>query len=325
MDAPQQERLAPLRTVFMGTPEFAQVILEHLIKSPLVTLCGVYTQPDRPCGRGQVCQPSAVKFFAEHNDIPVFQPTNFKSQEAIDELVQLAPDLLVVAAYGLILPQKVLDIPKLCALNVHGSLLPKYRGAAPIQRAILNGESSTGITIMQMDAGMDTGDILYARALAIGPEDTAETLHDQLADMGGRMITEAIERLLNHSLVHIKQDDSLATYAAKLEKKEGEILWDQPAEAIHNRIRAMHPWPGAFFYWQGEGSKKPLRLVLSPGKIGEKLSEPKPRPGTFLQVKDGCLAVACADREYLLPALKPSGRKLMDATSFVCGYLHSCF
>ncbi|WP_461210811.1 methionyl-tRNA formyltransferase [Desulfocurvus sp. DL9XJH121] len=323
MDA-QQRGLDPLKVVFMGTPEFAQVSLEHLLAFDGVSVIGVYTQPDRPCGRGQACKPSDVKVCALEHGIPVHQPENFKSDEAVAELAALAPDLLVVAAYGLILPQRVLDVPRLGALNVHGSLLPKYRGAAPIQRAILNGETSTGITIMRMDAGMDTGDILHARSMTIGMYDTAETLHDDLADMGGRMIVEAIERLRENRLVRVPQDDALATYAPKLEKAEGELDWTRTAQEVHDRARAMHPWPGAFFTWGAAPGGKALRLVLTPGRVGDELAEPRPEPGTILGVVDGMLAIACADRAYLVPSLKPSGRKLMDATAFACGYMNNC-
>lgn len=310
----------------MGTPEFARISLEHLHAWDGAHVIAVYTQPDRPCGRGRKCKPSEVKSFALELGIPVLQPENFKSDEAVAELTALAPDLLVVAAYGLILPQRVLDIPALGAINVHGSLLPKYRGAAPIQRAIMNDEPATGITIMQMNAGMDTGDILFARSLYIGRDDTAETLHDELAQLGGRLLVEALERLGQNRLLRIPQDDSKATYAAKLEKHEGEIHWDQPAQDVHNRARAMHPWPGAYFTWPGNErtGKKQQRLSLTPGRVGYALPEPKPAPGTILGLCEGLLAIACTDKTYLVPSLKPAGKNLLTAEAFACGYLDSC-
>lgn len=325
MDAPAPDRGGrKLKIVFMGTPEFARVSLEHLCAWPGAEVAAVYTQPDRPCGRGRACKPSEVKTFALSRGIPVRQPENFKSPEAVDGLAALEPDLLVVAAYGLILPQAVLDLPRLGAVNVHASLLPKYRGAAPIQRAILNGETSTGITIMRMDAGMDTGDILYARSMTIGMDDTAETLHDDLADMGGRMLVEALERMAENRLVRIPQDDALATYAPKLEKSEGELDWSRPAREVHDRARAMHPWPGAYFTWTGGRGGKPVRLVATPGTIGPDLAEPRPEPGTIIGTRDGMLAIACADKAYLVPSVKPAGRKLLTAEAFACGYMDRC-
>ncbi|UIJ37476.1 methionyl-tRNA formyltransferase [Desulfobaculum bizertense] len=313
------------KVVFMGTPEFSRVILEALIAHDGCEVIAAYSQPDRPCGRGQVCKPTEVKKCALEHGIPVHQPLNFKEQSAIDELAALEPDLLVVAAYGLILPQAVLDIAPCGAMNVHTSLLPKYRGAAPIQRAILNGDDFTGVTIMQMDKGMDTGDILLARALAIGMNDTAETLHDELAALGGRMITEAIERLKEGRLAHIAQDDAEATYADKLKKSEGELDWSCSAQDVHNRARAMFPWPGAYFFWQGEGRSKALRISIVPGELGPACSEyGSPEPGTIVGEVDGKLAIACADRLYLVPSVKPAGKKSMEPQAFLCGYMQRC-
>lgn len=325
MDAPESKGPG-LKVVFMGTPEFARVSLEHLYNWGEAEVIGVYTQPDRPCGRGRKCKPSEVKAFALEHDIPVYQPVNFKSDEAVAELAALKPDLLIVAAYGLILPQRVLDIPRMGAINVHASLLPRYRGAAPIQRAIMNDDPATGITIMQMDAGMDTGDILFARSLAIGRDDTAAILHDELAELGGYLLVDALTRLAEGRLVRIPQDESRATYAPKLEKHEGEIHWDQPAQDVHNRARAMHPWPGAFFTWEGgdRSGHKALRLVLTPGKVGFPLHEPKPEPGTIMGLCEDMLAIACTDKAYLVPSVKPAGKKLLTAEAFACGYLESC-
>lgn len=305
----------------MGTPDFARKALEHIVDWKDGEVIAAYTQPDRPCGRGRACKPSAVKQFALEHGIDVIQPENFKANDDVEALAALEPDLLIVAAYGLILPQRVLDIPRLGAINIHASLLPQHRGAAPIQRAILAGDAITGITIMQMDAGLDTGDILLARSMGIGINETAQDVHDQLAEQGGNLIVEALKRLVDGRLLRIPQDHSKATYAAKLEKSEGELDWAQPAQDVHNRARAMHPWPGAFFNWRCDRTAKSLRLVLTPGEVGEELAEPKPEPGTILGIRNGKLAIACADREYLAPSIKPSGKKLMDAESFACGYL----
>jgi methionyl-tRNA formyltransferase len=314
--------LKPLRVVFMGTPDFAAEALSILLKFDAADVVGVYTQPDRPCGRGRQCKPSAVKRVALENGIPVYQPVNLKEQADIDELAALKPDVLVVAAYGLILPQAVLDIPAVLPLNIHASLLPHWRGAAPIQRSIENGDVVTGISIMKMEAGLDTGPVMVQRALRIGHNDHAGTIHDELARLGGICICEALARLQTGAYDLKPQDDSLATYAKKLEKKEGEIDWNRPAEAIHNQIRAMYPWPGAFFDWTNPEGKV-LRLHVTPGEVSEE-SAPKIAPGTVLGEMDGRLAITTADRLYLTPEVKPQGKKGMDATAFICGYMKEC-
>ena len=314
--------LKPLRVVFMGTPDFAAEALEILLKFDAADVVAVYTQPDRPCGRGRQCKPSAVKEVALEHDIPVYQPVNFKDQADVDELAALEPDVLVVAAYGLILPQSVLDIPSILPLNIHASLLPHWRGAAPIQRAVENGDVVTGISIMKMEAGLDTGPVMVQRALRIGHNDHAGTIHDELARLGGICICEALARLQTGAYDLKPQDDSLATYAKKLEKKEGEIDWNRPAEEIHNRIRAMYSWPGAFFDWTNPEGKT-LRLHVTPGEVSEE-SAPKIAPGTVLGEMDGKLAITTADKIYLTPEVKPQGKKAMDATAFTCGYMKEC-
>jgi methionyl-tRNA formyltransferase len=314
--------LKPLRVVFMGTPDFAAEALSVLLKFDAADVVGVYTQPDRPCGRGRQCKPSAVKQVALENDIPVYQPVNFKDQADVDQLAALKPDVLVVAAYGLILPQSVLDIPTVLPLNIHASLLPQWRGAAPIQRSIENGDVVTGISIMKMEAGLDTGPVMVQRALRIGHNDHAGTIHDELAKLGGICICEALARLQTGAYDLKPQDDSLATYAKKLEKQEGEINWNRPAERIHNQIRAMYPWPGAFFDWTNPEGKV-LRLHVTPGEVSEE-SAPQIAPGTVLGEMDGRLAITTADRIYLTPEVKPQGKKGMDATAFTCGYMKEC-
>ncbi|BCS88858.1 methionyl-tRNA formyltransferase [Pseudodesulfovibrio sediminis] len=314
--------LKSLRTVFMGTPDFAAEALSILLQFDAAEVVGVYTQPDRPCGRGRQCKPSAVKEVALKNDIPVFQPVNFKEQADIDELAALKPDVLVVAAYGLILPQAVLDIPTIHPLNIHASLLPQWRGAAPIQRAIENGDVVTGISIMKMEAGLDTGPVMVQRALRIGHNDHAGTIHDELAKLGGICICEAMARLQTGAYDFKEQDHDIATYAKKLEKKEGEIDWNRPAKAIHNQIRAMYPWPGAFFDWTNPDGKT-IRLNVTPGEVSEEAA-PKVDPGTILGEMDGKLGIVTADTIYLTPEVKPQGKKAMDATAFSCGYMREC-
>lgn len=315
----EEVELKPLRTVFMGTPDFAAESLRILLAFEGAEVVGVYTQPDRPAGRGKKLMPSAVKKVALEHDIPVYQPEDFKDQAAIDELAALEPDVLVVAAYGLILPQAVLDTPKIHPLNIHASLLPQWRGAAPIQRAIENGDKVTGISIMKMEAGLDTGPVMVQRALAIGYNDHAGAIHDELAKLGGICICEAMARLQTGAYDLKEQDDSIATYARKLEKKEGEIDWDRPAQAVHNQIRAMYPWPGAFFDWETPDGK-PCKLHITPGEVGEDEAS-ETAPGTVLGERDGKLAIATRDKIYLTPEVKPQGKKAMDATAFACGYL----
>lgn len=308
----------------MGTPDFAAEVLRHVAGWKGGEVVGVYTQPDRKSGRGQTLKPSPVKAYALEQGFDVYQPLNFKDDADVAQLADLRPDVLLVAAYGLILPQRVLDIPTHGALNVHASLLPKYRGAAPIQRSILNGEPATGVTIMQMEAGLDTGPMLLQRALGIAWDDTAETIHDQLADMGGRMLAETLDMLVEGRITSIPQDDDRATYAAKLTKDEGHIDWNQPVDQIHNRIRAMHPWPGAYFMVDmGEGKKR-LRLGLRPGTPGEERPEDV-APGTIMGL-EGCdkLKIAAQDKVYLVSTVQPQGKRPMSADAFYCGYLSKC-
>lgn len=317
----QAERAHPLRIAFFGTPTFAATVLSHLLDFDGAMVVATITQPDRPCGRGHRCQPPAVKVLALEHAIPVLQPESLKTSETLQALKGLQADLFVVVAYGLILPRAVLDIPPLGAINVHASLLPAYRGAAPIQRAIQDGCPATGITIMQMDAGMDTGDILLQRSLAIGIDDTAATLHDQLAEMGGRLLVEALTRLTQGRLMRLPQDPNRASYAPKLRKEEGLLSWDRPATVVHNHVRAFHPWPGTWFFWEHEGRR--LRLNIYPGRIGETLP-PGTAPGNILGVEDEALTIACQDRAYLVPRLTPEGGKSMTGRAFACGYLRLC-
>lgn len=317
----------PLRVVFMGTPGFAAVILRHLLEWHGCDVIAAYTQPDRPCGRGQQCRPPEVKLLAIEHGVPVYQPLNFKTEEAVAELRALRPDVLVVAAYGLILPQSVLDIPRLGPVNVHASLLPRLRGAAPIQRAVMAGDAVTGVTIMRMEASLDTGPMLLQKAMGIGIGDTAGDLHDQLAELGGRLLTVALGKLADGTAVAIPQDNERATYAAKLTKADGLINWNRTAVQVHAHIRGVTPWPGAYCTIQREGQKE-LRASLGPGRIGPLLSDAPEygasTPGTIVGLVDEQLAIACADRLYLVDSIRPADRKPMDARAFLCGYLNAC-
>jgi methionyl-tRNA formyltransferase len=313
----QQKRL-----VFMGTPDFARTILEYVLEWPGGEVVAVYTQPDRPCGRGRKLKAPPVKELALEKKIQVLQPENFRNDHEVDRLSSFRPDYLLVAAYGLLLPENVLAAASCMPLNVHASLLPMYRGAAPIQRAIINGETRTGISIMLMTKGLDSGPVVLQRSLNIKDSDTAGSLHDALAHMGGKMLAEALEGLEKGELEPARQDEILATYAPKLSKQEGLINWNQPARMIHNRIRGLFPWPGSFFDWTGPGGRK-IRLMVFPGRVGpEKPSEIK--PGSITGTRDGFLQIACADRYYLVPGIKPEGSRAMDATGFECGFLKRC-
>jgi methionyl-tRNA formyltransferase len=239
----------PLNVVYAGTPEFAAVALAALFDSPH-RVCAVYTQPDRPAGRGRKLAASPVKQLALSHDVPVYQPPSLKESAEQERLRALAPDVLVVAAYGLILPQAVLDIPRHGCLNIHASLLPRWRGAAPIQRAILTGDAESGITIMQMEAGLDTGPMLHKVTTPIGPGDTAATLHDRLALLGAEALLATLARL--PALAAEPQDDRLATYAAKLDKAEATLDWGRPAIELERQVRAFNPWPVAQTLWDGQ-------------------------------------------------------------------------
>jgi len=295
-----------LKVAFAGTPEFAAVALEALIGAgfeiPLVL-----TQPDRPAGRGQQPMMSPVKRLALAHRIPVHQPEKLRAPAALAPLEAVAPDVLVVAAYGLILPQAALDIPQRGCLNIHASLLPRWRGAAPIQRAIEAGDRETGITIMQMDAGLDTGPILLAEALEIGADDTAGRLHDKLAALGGRLIVEALAKL--DRLTPRPQPQEGVTYAAKIDKAEGAIDWRRPAVEIERKLRAFDPFPGCYARLDG------MMLKLWRGRV----VAGQGAPGEILAVGADGIVVATGDEALQLTELqKPGGRRL-PAADFLRG------
>lgn len=289
-----------MRIVFAGTPEFAAEHLKALLDSPY-EIVAVYTQPDRPAGRGQKLMPSAVKQLALAHDIPVFQPPTLRNAEAQAELAALKPDLMVVVAYGLILPQVVLDIPRLGCINSHASLLPRWRGAAPIQRAVEAGDAESGVTVMHMEAGLDTGPMLLKVVTPISAEDTGGSLHDRLAEMGPPAVVQAIAGLADGSLQGEVQDDALATYAHKLNKDEARIDWSRPAVELERLIRAFNPWPVCHSTLDGESVKvQAANLSNATGTPGEILSASK----------DG-LVVACGEGALSLTRLQlPGGKPL---------------
>ncbi len=241
----------PLRIIFAGTPEFAATSLASLINTEH-NIIAVYTQPDRPAGRGRKLTPSPVKVLAEKHNIAVYQPLNFKSSEDQQTLADLNADLMVVAAYGLLLPLTVLETPRLGCINIHASILPRWRGAAPIHRALIAGDAETGITIMQMNEGLDTGDMLLKRTCEIEPEDTSGSLHDRLAELGAEALLECLPGVQAQTLAPEPQDDSLACYATKLTKAEGLIDWTQPATTIERQVKGLNPWPVAYTELNGE-------------------------------------------------------------------------
>ena len=308
-----------MRIVFMGTPAFAATVLQRLCAWPEGEIVGVYCQPDRPAGRGHKLVPPPVKTLALEKGLSVFQPLHFREASACEQLEALRPDILAVAAYGLILPQRVLDAPRIAPLNVHGSLLPLYRGAAPIQRAIMDGREETGVSIMRMEAGLDTGPVYAMSPVPVG-EHTAGSLHEALAEAGAELLVRVLERMRSgESLTPQAQDAAVATYAAKMSKADGYIRWDAPAAVVHAQIRAVTPWPAARATILSP-QKGIFGVQLAPGSIGSEkpLSAPS---GALWRCEDGSLAVVTADRLYMLRTVRPESRKDMSAQAFAHGYL----
>lgn len=290
-----------LRIVFAGTPEFAAVHLQALLDAGL-TPVAVYTQPDRPAGRGQKLMASPVKQLAVAHQIPVLQPATLRAPEAQAELAALQPDVLIVVAYGLILPQTVLDIPRLGCINSHASLLPRWRGAAPIQRAIQAGDAESGVTVMQMEAGLDTGPMLLKVSTPISASDTGGTLHDRLARLGAQAVVTAVPALAAGTLTPETQDDALANYAHKLNKDEARLDWTQPAVALERAVRAFNPWPICHTRLHDTALKVlAAQVVAGSGAAGEILSASK----------DG-LVVACGDGALCLTRVQLPGGKPLD-------------
>lgn len=303
-----------LRIIFAGTPEFSVSALQALLDSNHEVIA-VYTQPDRPAGRGRKLTASAVKELALTHNLPVYQPESLKSMEAQQTLEALNADVMVVVAYGLLLPKAVLEAPRYGCLNIHASLLPRWRGAAPIQRAIEAGDADTGVTIMQMDIGLDTGDMLYKVTTDISAKDNAASLHERLSALGATALIETLTQLQAQQLKPESQDKALVTYAKKLTKAEANIQWEQPAEMIVRKIQAFNPWPIAFTHFQD----KPLRIgqgrLLSEEEAliyqgGGKIS------GTVLAVEKKGMIVATGGQPILIQQAQPSGKKMMSAYDF---------
>ena len=297
-----------LRIVFAGTPAFAVPTLDAIIAAGH-HVPAVYTQPDRPAGRGRNLKPSEVKTRALELELAVEQPLSMRMPETLPRLRQLAPDVLVVVAYGLILPQSVLDVPRLGCFNIHASLLPRWRGAAPIQQAILAGDSMTGVTIMRMTAGLDEGPILAQREQRIDAHMTAGELHDALAPAGATLMVEVLDSVAAGTAVAREQDAGAATYAPKISKDDARIVWSDSAASIVRRIRAYDPWPGAAALWRGEQIKI-WRAEVRAGRLGA-------RPGEVLSADASGIEVACGHGSLALRTLQLPGRKRIDAADFL--------
>lgn len=294
----------PLRIIFAGTPDFAAHHLDALLSSHH-HIVGVFTQPDRPAGRGNKLTKSPVKLLAEQYSIPVFQPKSLRPEENQHLVKDLNADLMVVVAYGLILPLAVLKMPKLGCINVHGSLLPRWRGAAPIQRSLWAGDSETGITIMQMDEGLDTGDMLYKLTCPILPEDTSATLYNKLAQLGPEALLKTLEKLTAGTIKAEKQDNGLANYADKLSKEEAKLDWALSATQLERCIRAFNPWPVSYFIVDEQPVKVWKAEVINSNH--EKL------PGTIVEANKSGIQIATAQGILNITQLQPAGKKIMSA------------
>lgn len=298
-----------MKIIFAGTPVFAATALEELIHAGHQIVM-VLTQPDRPAGRGMKTVASAVKLLAQQHDLAILQPQTLKTPEIQAQLEALNADVMIVAAYGLILPQAVLGIPRQGCLNIHASILPRWRGAAPIQRALLAGDDETGITIMQMDAGLDTGNILLEHKIKIAPDDTAQSLHDRLSLLGALSIVEILVQLQQGELVPVVQNETQACYAAKITKAEAEIDWRLPAEQIDRVVRAFNPTPGAYTFFQGMVLKI-WRAKIRAGECGQ--------PGEIVAAGRDGISVACGSGLLQVEMLQKPGGKKMNVADFLAG------
>ncbi|NMA65193.1 MAG: methionyl-tRNA formyltransferase [Clostridiaceae bacterium] len=303
-----------MRVLFMGTPDFAVPSLKALVENGYKVI-GVVTQADRPKGRGYVLTPPPVKEYAVSCNIPVYQPGKLsKEPDMVEILKNLKPDVIVTCAFGQILPQSVLDIPKYGTINVHGSLLPKYRGAAPIHWAIINGESKTGITTMYTDIGLDTGDMLLKDEVEIPINMTVGELHDVMSLQGAKTLIKTLQAIENGTIVRTKQDDSQATYAPKVDKETGHINWNNTARKIHDTIRGTTPWPGAWTELTG------LKIRVWSSKIAQTDLVKTDEPGTILDVSDNGMLVKTMDASILIKEIQAGSGKRMTPKQYACGH-----
>ncbi len=299
-----------IRVVFMGTPDFAVPSLKTLVEEKYEVIA-VVTQPDRPKGRKREKTPSPVKQVAVELGIPVYQPARLRKSEELQQIIDLKPDLIVTAAYGQILPKSLLDAPPLGCINVHASLLPKYRGGAPIHQALIDGEKVTGVTIMYMVEKLDAGDMIMQAEMPIGPEDHVGTMHDKLSQLGANLLREVLPRLIQGKVTPIPQDESQVTYAPNITREAEKIDWLRSAEQLFNQVRGLHPWPVAFTLWRG----KPLKIWWA-----ESLEETTTAaPGTVIEVKETGISVATGKGILVIKELQPAGKRRMKVEEFVRG------
>ena len=303
----------PLRVVFMGTPKFAVPALRALVERGHV-VAGVFTQPDRRAGRGRKLRASPVKIFSEERGLPVFQPRSLRqdTESARSNLAELAPDAVIVAAYGLFLPDEVLRLPRLGCLNIHPSLLPRHRGPSPVTTAILDGDEATGVTIMLLDEGMDTGPILAQQETRIAADETAEELTERLFELGANLLVDSLDRWEQGQIVPTPQNDEAASVTSRLEREDGRIDWSQSADSLARRVRAFTPWPGAFTTWRGRTLK-----VLSARSLDVSLDG---TPGTVVRLDDSVIAVLTGSGALEVQNLQIEGRLAMSTADFVRGY-----
>jgi methionyl-tRNA formyltransferase len=300
-----------IKVVFMGTPDFAVPTLEKL--QTLGQVVGVVTQPDRPAGRGNQLKPPPVKVAAEAAGIPIYQPKSLRKEEHIAPLREWQPDLIVVAAFGQILRPLVLNLPRLGCVNVHASLLPRWRGAAPIQHALLAGDEKTGVTLMQMDEGLDTGAMLVKAETPITASDTAQTLHDRLAQLGAQLLADHWTELITGRLTPLPQEENLSTYAPMIQKEDGLLNWSEPAAVLDRRLRAMTPWPGAYTFWNGE-----LLKILSATPHKQTTAG---LPGRVVELGSG-VAVTTGEGVLQLHQIQLAGKKATSPADFLRGRPH---
>ncbi|BBM01267.1 methionyl-tRNA formyltransferase [Microbulbifer sp. GL-2] len=304
-----------MNIIFAGTPDFAAVHLQALLASEH-TVIAVYTQPDRPAGRGKKLLASPVKQLALSHDIPVYQPLSLRDEDAQAEFAALGADIMVVVAYGLILPQKVLDTPRLGCINVHASLLPRWRGAAPIQRAVEAGDSESGVAIMQMEAGLDTGPVLVEKRCSIGQSETGGSLHNKLAELGGPALIEALAQLAAGTAKPETQDHTLANYANKISKEEARLDWQRPAEELQRQIRAFNPFPVCWTTYREKKGEQRLRIFSAVLELGCHNGA----PGTILASDDEGILVACGHQALRLQLLQLPGKKALPTAEILKGY-----
>ena len=297
-----------MKIIFAGTPDFAAAHLQALIDSPQHSVIAVYTQPDRPAGRGKKLKASAVKLLAEANSLPVFQPQSLKDPEQQQILADLQADIMVVVAYGLILPQAILDTPKLGCINVHGSILPRWRGAAPIQRAIEAGDEETGVTIMQMDAGLDTGAMLCISRCPIESTDSSATMYKKLEELGAPALLSTLDKLQDNKALAVVQDDSQSCYAAKIDKSEALIDWSKPAAVLDRQIRAFNPFPAAYT------TLGDLRIKVWQAALGPASTQ---AAGQIISADNSGILVSCGEQSLLLTVIQLPGKSRMPVSEIL--------